>query len=732
MNQQVLLLTTPFVQLNTPYPATPYLKGYLNTQNIACEQADLSLEVILKLFSRQGLTQLFEEIEQYEFDLDDNLRCIIALQSAYINTIDDVIAFLQHRNATLAPRISNRNFLPEGGRFAQLDMIDEAFGYMGDHDKARHLATLYLEDISDLISQTIDPDFGFSRYAESISSAASSFDEIEAQLQEDMSFIELLMIESLEATINIHKPTLIGLTVPFPGNLLSALRCGQWIKEHHPKIKVLMGGGYPNTELRSLSDATVFKYVDFISLDDGEITLKYILEHLNGERPIHELHRTYTCIEGIVKYHQLIDAKDVKQIDLGVPDFRGLPLDRYISVIETANPMNRLWSDGRWNKMMLAHGCYWAKCTFCDVSLDYIGRFEQTSAQIICDRVEQVIEQTGERGFHFIDEAAPPALLKSFAIEVIKRNLNITWWTNVRFERSFTSDLCQLLSKAGCIAVSGGLEVASDRLLKLINKGVNIEQVSQVTQAMTNAGIMVHAYLMYGFPTQTTQETIDSLEHVRQMFETGIIQSGFWHRFAMTAHSPVGLNPKKFGVKSVSDEIGSFANNEIGFIDQTPANHEAMGLGLRRSIYNYMHGVGFELPLHQWFETKVPKTKVPKQLIENYLNQQDFQKPKAHLKMIWLGVLPQQTIKQKRKKKRVFDVAELTTFHSKGLTNLSFEQVEGEWLHQLLCSIQIDKGETRLFSEIEIDFEKETGNDFFIFWNSKNMQVLRSQGLILI
>lgn len=55
---------------------------------------------------------------------------------------------------------------------------------------------------------------------------------------------------------------------------------------------------------------------------------------------------------------------------------------------------------------------------------------------------------------------------------------------------------------------------------------------------------MVHAYLMYGFPTQTAQETIDSLEMVRQMFEQGIIQSGFWHQFAMTAHSPVGLDPK--------------------------------------------------------------------------------------------------------------------------------------------------------------------------------------------
>src|SRR5690606_15962541 len=224
--------------------------------------------------------------------------------------------------------------------------------------------------------------------------------------------------------------------------------------------------------------------------------------------------------------------------------------------------------------------------------------------------MEQLIASTGSTGFHFVDEAAPPALMREVAIEIIKRKLTVSWWTNIRFEKSFTLDLCRLLKASGCIAVSGGLEVASDRLLQLIDKGVTVEQVARVTHNFTEAGIMVHAYLMYGFPTQTAQETIDSLEMVRQMFESGILQSAFWHQFAMTAHSPVGMYPEQFNVDKVSSSIGSFANNDIMHEDNSGADHEQFSFGLKKSLFNYMHGICFDHPLQNWFDHKVPRTKV--------------------------------------------------------------------------------------------------------------------------
>ncbi len=622
MPKSVLLLTPPFTQLNTPYPAIMQLTGFLKSRGICCSQADLGIEVILTLFSEQGFRSIFDELDETKMKSSRNSRSIRNLSEIYIRTIDPVIRFLQGKDPSLAYRIVERDFLPEASRFKEVDDLEWAFGTMGLQDKAKHLATLYLEDMSDLITECIDPHFGFSRYAEQLGRSANTFDALHQELQQPNTLIDNLLLHILEEKIQSVKPGLIGFSVPFPGNLFTALRCGQWLKKHHPEIKIVMGGGFAGTELRSLSDPRVFEYFDYIILDDGEAPLLQLIRYLDGEIPVTELKRTFLCQDNEVHYYNGVSIPDFSPSESGIPVYTGLPLDKYISVIEIINPMHRLWSDGRWNKLTLAHGCYWAKCSFCDTSLDYIKRYEPNSVADICNRIEDIILQTGHSGFHFTDEAAPPALLRALAEEILRRQLTITWWTNIRFEKSFTSELCNLLKQSGCIAVSGGLEVASERILKLINKGVSIEQVANVTANFTENGIMVHAYLMYGFPTQTAQETIDSLEVVRQLFEQGLIQSGFWHRFALTAHSEIGQNPTKFSIRNIPSESGSFANNDLTFSDPTGCDHEAFGKGLRVSLFNYMQGSGFELPLHHWFDFKITSTKISPKYIENILKTQ--------------------------------------------------------------------------------------------------------------
>ena len=321
-------------------------------------------------------------------------------------------------------------------------------------------------------------------------------------------------------------------------------------------------------------------------------------------------------------FHSAKAEHDIPHRETGTPTYDGLRLDRYLSIFEMLNPMHRIWSDWRWNKLTLAHGCYWKKCNFCDVNLDYIGRYDPASADLLVDRIEALIEETGRRGFHFVDEAAPPAVLRALAERLLERKLTITWWGNIRFEKTFTPELAQLLARSGCIAVSGGLEVASDRLLKLMNKGVTVEQVARVTHALTEAGIMVHAYLMYGFPTQTAAETVDALERVRQLFAAGCIQSAYWHRFAATAHSPIGRDPSAFGIRLRPERHKGprFARNDLAFEDPTGVDHEALGPGLRHALYSYMHGAGFETDVRFWFkDVKVGPSTVDPRLIERAL-----------------------------------------------------------------------------------------------------------------
>jgi radical SAM family protein len=305
--------------------------------------------------------------------------------------------------------------------------------------------------------------------------------------------------------------------------------------------------------------------------------------------------------DGQVVHRSDPSLHDVPLAHAGTPTYRGLPMDGYLSLLEMLNPMHRLWSSGRWNKLTIAHGCYWKKCSFCDITLDYIARYDLAGADLLVDRMEALIAETGQTGFHFVDEAAPPAGLKALAERLMARKVVCTWWGNIRFEKTFTPELAALLARSGCVALSGGLEVASDRLLERMQKGVTVAQVARVTRALTDAGIMVHAYLMYGFPTETAQETIDALERVRQLFAAGCVQSAFWHRFAATAHSPIGQAPQLFGIRLQPEPAVSFARNDLGFDDPTGTDHDRFGEGLKKALYNYMHGLGLELSVDQWF-----------------------------------------------------------------------------------------------------------------------------------
>jgi hypothetical protein len=717
----ILLLSPPFTQLNTPYPATAYLKGFLNTKSLPATQLDLGIETILRLFSKTGLRQLFAAVTNIS-KYSDNAQRIYALRERYITTIDPVIRFLQDDDVTLAHFIRTRNLLPEASKFEQLDDFEWAFGTMGIRDQARHMATLYLEDLSDFITEVIDPHFGFSRYAESLGMSANSFDALYTSLHGRSSFISDLMLAILQERIDSDNPTIVCLSVPFPGNLFAALQCGQWIKQHHPAIKVAMGGGYPNTELRSLSDPRVFEFVDFISLDDGEAPLMEILSFLDGRIDQSMLKRTFTLINGEVVYCNGSLMPDIKQANVGTPDYSGLPLKKYLSVIQLPNPMHRLWSDGRWNKLTMAHGCYWGKCTFCDISLDYIKNYEASSASTIVDRLEELIAQTGETGFHFVDEAAPPALMKAVALEILKRKLIVNWWTNIRFEKSFHYDLCRLLAASGCIAVSGGLEVASDRLLQLIAKGVTVEQVSVVTDHFNRAGIMVHAYLMYGFPTQTAQETIDSLEVVRQMFEAEILQSAFWHRFAMTAHSPVGLYPEQFKVTSLTAGTGSFANNDLEHDDPLGTDHDVFRAGLNKSLYNYMHGICLDHPLQNWFEHKVPATSLQPDLIASFLAKPNRQEIKPSQQILWIG------------EPVLYDAAHKTlTIHTKLETHrIACSEAEGRWLVTVLDATSPQAQQPFTYQMLKASYEENALDDFTLFWFGNTMEELKEIGLLVL
>ena len=636
----ILFVLPPLTQLNTPYPSITHLTGYLRSRGIEAEQMDLGIELINRLFTRAELGRVFDAVEKRvesrELKLNKTLRIIVSNRGFYERNVEAVMKFLSVRDLQLANRFSDLRFWEDMHRLPDEEELEWAFGTSGKVDRAKYLCSLFLKNVVDVV-QLLDEHFQLIRYAERLCTYLTTFELLERELEkmsltENISLterteltektslrlalgngnmIEELMLELLEQKLQEVKPDWVGISVPFPGNLLAGLKCAKYIKAKYEGVKIVMGGGYVNTELRQMTDTGIFRYVDYITFDDGELPIKRLIE--GGE-----LLRTAYLKDGKVEFAQMDVQENEKFGDLPAPTTRGLDLGKYIDFVDTTNPMHRLWSDGRWNKMMLAHGCYWAKCAFCDTCLDYIGRFEACDVKIIVDRMEAMIAETGNTGFHFVDEAAPPALLRKLAEEILERKLVVTYWTNVRFDKTYTAELCYLLAKSGCIAVSGGLEVASPRVLKLINKGVTIESATECMRNLSENGIMVHTYLMYGFPTQTEKELYDSLGRVRDLFAEGLIHSAFWHRYAMTCHSPSGRNPELVGARHVNnaqcamhnaqssreDEtlyFNPFANNEIPFEVDNEPDWDRFTEGLNVATYNYMRQTGFDVPLKRWF-----------------------------------------------------------------------------------------------------------------------------------
>ena len=492
--ERLLLLTPPLVQTNTPYPATMHLTGFLESKGVDVHQRDLSIKVV-----RDVLLEYGDE------------------------TTDELLEFL--------------------GGPAPLE--------------AKREASEAIDALAIWIRDNVDPDFGFSRYAEHLCRAVDDFGELERKIRR-RGVMDRPLERHLKAAMDDVKPTVVGVTCPFPGTLVGAFKIAKYVKRHYPGVRLLLGGGYVSTELREMTDRRPYRYFDEFLFDEGyrDLEVKVKGEGEQGKEKKSAVH--------------LKPSPSPNDIPAFVkPSYRGIAWDEYFDVVETDNFVTNLWNSGKWVKLVMARGCYWHRCAFCDVKLPYIGCFRMPKASVIVDAIEDGTrdEGWGMRGIHFVDAAMPPAVIRGMCEEILKRGLDVEWWGNVRFDAAFTPELCKLMAKAGCIAVTGGLECANDRLLKLMNKGITLASAEKVLKAFKRAKIFVHAYLMYDFPTETKAEQKEAERYVKGLGAKGLVQSCFWHRFALTVHSPIAKDPEKFGiiVEKPTRIKNVFARNELAY-----------------------------------------------------------------------------------------------------------------------------------------------------------------------
>jgi radical SAM superfamily enzyme YgiQ (UPF0313 family) len=631
----VCLIQPPFVQLNSPYPSLYYLRSFLERRGHTVTVQDHSIGLFETIFCRTGLDRIFADVKKSAGKQDFRnsftifmLELFLSNEDRWLSTIDRTVDFLRGRDHEWGHFIAAANeFLPCGPRFNDyLSSVCDSRGRAAP-EYAPLLANKLLADIADFITYVADENFSLIRYVPSPSKSSSTgFRDFSAVLRGMNGYVmsnfyhpflenTWRQLAAWQLAAKAPEKLILGLGIPFPGCLAGALVCAQSAKAFFgERVVTVAGGGYVNTELRYLEDERLFDYFDYLSFDRGYGSLSAIVEcettHVKTENDAALYKTMYRNSEGsIIKDNNIINNDVNNNTGISIdddaaatvfPDYSGVDFSRYIHPADDENPMHRLWSDGRWLKAYLAHGCYWHNCAFCDTSLDYIRCYKPVDVDALFRHLLAQAEATGIRGVHLVDEACPPASLLRLALLNREAGLPLVFWGNIRFEKAFTPDVAAILAAGGLIGVSAGIEVAAEQGLRRIGKGVDLRDIVNVCAAFKEAKILVHAYCIYGYWDQDEREIADSAEILRQFFAERLLDSAFWHQFTLTKHSRIyaekqkGLHPllKPGGDplcgKTAKSKNKIFALNDLSFAGEQKFNRYAEPLN--RLLGEWMQG----------------------------------------------------------------------------------------------------------------------------------------------
>ena len=690
---KVVIIQPPIVQLNTPYPSGAYLQDFFKKlksfsnldsqlspatfelakkagyQIDSVEWKDLSIELFHRIFSKEGITQLFHNTKDKALKMaleaenqgDEitayNLRRYVLTKDSWINWIDKIVALLVENK-------SGRETLHEFVRSAHVPRGSRMETYLANLnrevsvDDGYLLASLALADLADYITTVYDNNFALIRYAESICASDLSKEEILKTTNSPILKDYLSpLVENLINTVSAsqQEPSfLFCVSVPFPGTFAAAMFICKQLKSTFGKNALItLGGGYVNTALRSVNQAELATYIDCFSYDRGysfytellanglPAAAAYQTESVFGEEVAQgKANQTKTSYTASNK-QELVEIENFMTKNVA-PDYDGIDFSKYPRLADDINPMHRIWSDGAWLKAYLAHGCYWHRCLFCDTKLDYVNCYKPVNIKNLYSSLLKQAKKSGVYGVHFVDEAAPPKMLEDFAS--LNKDKVLTFWGNIRFEKAFSRDLADILAKGGLIGVSGGIEMACGEGLSNINKGIDIKTLVFSLAAFKEAGILTHAYMIYGYYNETPQMLIDSAETLRQLFKAGLLDSSFFHKFTLTKHSTLfaeweaGKHPNVHASCFAPDgkhpdlhpifPKNNFTDYELHFKGEEKS--EKYGAPLSLAVNAWMHKKSLDKPVEKWFNFPMPKPTVKKDFVEKALEEYEIVKNQSY------------------------------------------------------------------------------------------------------
>jgi len=345
-----------------------------------------------------------------------------------------------------------------------------------------------------------------------------------------------------------EDPDLIGISINSPTQLLPGLTLSRTLMKHKThRCHINIGGNY----FTRLQEVILKRPEFFTTFTDSFITGE-------GEKPLLSLVRALESRDDLEKVPNLIYSDRKKG---GAPHFtkKDLPISLDGTAIQSLDglPLADYFVPEPVISIQSGKGCYWQKCTFCDT--DFGIAPDTKGIDRLIDELKLLQDRYGIRCFEFIDESIPADYMEMLAERIVTEKLDISWFSNARTEAVFTAERLELFRSSGLLMLLWGIETGNRRVMNLINKGVDFEGRLDILRSSHRAGIWNFAYIFFGFPSETWDEALQTVDLIRD--NTDIIHSYGRSIFTLGRHSRLKDLAGKMGLIRVLLDDQEFATS---------------------------------------------------------------------------------------------------------------------------------------------------------------------------